>query len=35
MANDPRVLARLKVGEAYDVSYTEHLAMIVEKTAKR
>ncbi len=35
VANDPRVLARLKVGESYDVSYTEHLAMIVEKTAKR
>ena len=35
VTNDPRVLARLKVGEAYDVSYTEHLAMVVEKTAKR
>ena len=35
VAKDPRVLARLKVGESYDVSYTEHLAMIVEKTAKR
>jgi hypothetical protein len=35
VAQDPRVLARLKVGETYDVSYTEHLAMIVEKTAKR
>jgi hypothetical protein len=35
VAQDPRVLARLKVGESYDVTYTEHLAMIVEKTAKR
>ena len=35
VADDPRVLAQLKVGETYDVTYTEHLAMIVEKTAKR
>jgi hypothetical protein len=35
VAEDPRILARLKVGETYNVSYTEHLAMIVEKTAKR
>jgi hypothetical protein len=35
VAQDPRVLARLKVGESYDVTYTEHLAMIVEKTTKR
>ena len=35
VAHDPRVLARLKVGESYDLTYTEHLAMIVEKTAKR
>jgi hypothetical protein len=35
VAQDPRILARLKVGETYNVSYTEHLAMIVEKTAKR
>jgi hypothetical protein len=34
VAEDPRVLARLKVGETYNVSYTEHLAMVVEKTAK-
>jgi hypothetical protein len=34
-AQDPRILARLKVGETYNVSYTEHLAMVVEKTAKR
>jgi len=30
-----QILARLKVGETYNVSYTEHLAMVVEKTAKR
>jgi hypothetical protein len=35
VAQDPRILARLKVGETYNVSYTEHLAMVVEKTAKR
>ncbi len=35
VAEDPRILARLKVGETYNVSYTEHLAMVVEKTAKR
>jgi hypothetical protein len=35
VAQDPRILARLKVGETYNVSYIEHLAMVVEKTAKR
>jgi len=35
VAQDPRILARLKVGETYNVTYTEHLAMVVEKTAKR
>jgi hypothetical protein len=35
VAQDPRILARLKVGETYNVTYNEHLAMIVEKTAKR
>ena len=35
VAQDPRILARLKVGETYNVAYTEHLAMVVEKTAKR
>jgi hypothetical protein len=34
VAQDPRILAQLKVGETYNVSYTEHLAMVVEKTAK-
>jgi hypothetical protein len=35
VAQDPRILARLKVGETYNVAYTEHLAMVVEKTTKR
>jgi hypothetical protein len=35
VAQDPRILARLKVGETYDVTYYENLAMVVEKTAKR
>jgi hypothetical protein len=35
VAPDPRILARLKVGETYNVAYTEHLAMVVEKTTKR
>ena len=35
VAQDPRILARLKVGETYNVSYIEHLAMVVEKTTKR
>ena len=35
VAQDPRILAQLKVGETYNVSYIEHLAMVVEKTAKR
>ena len=35
VAQDPRILARLKVGETYNVTYNENLAMVVEKTAKR
>jgi hypothetical protein len=35
VAQDPRILAQLKIGETYNVTYNEHLAMIVEKTAKR
>ena len=35
VAQDPRILAQLKVGETYNVTYNEHLAMMVEKTAKR
>jgi hypothetical protein len=35
VAEDPRVLARLKVGETYDVSYTENLAVVVERPTKR
>ena len=35
VAEDPRILARLKVGSTYQVGYTEHLAVVVEKTAKR
>ena len=35
VAQDPRILARLKVGETYNVAYTENLAMVVEKTTKR
>ena len=35
VAQDPRILARLKVGETYNISYTEHLAVVVEKTTKR
>jgi hypothetical protein len=34
-AQDPRILARLKVGETYNVTYTEAVAVVVEKTAKR
>ena len=29
VAQDPRILAQLKVGETYNVSYTENLAMVV------
>jgi hypothetical protein len=35
VAQDPRILARLKVGATYNVTYTEHLAVVVEKTTKR
>lgn len=35
VAQDPRILARLKVGATYNISYTEHLAVVVEKTTKR
>ena len=34
MAQEPRVLARLKVGETYNVTYTENLAVAVEKQTK-
>ena len=32
--DDPRALARLKVGDTYNVSYTQALAVAVEKTSK-
>jgi hypothetical protein len=35
VANDPRILARLTVGETYNVTYYENLAMVVEKTTQR
>ena len=35
VAQDPRILAQLKVGETYNVTYNEHLAVVVEKTTKR
>jgi hypothetical protein len=35
VAQDSRILARLKVGATYNVTYTEHLAVVVEKTTKR
>jgi hypothetical protein len=35
VAQDPRILARLKVGATYNISYAENLAVIVEKTTKR
>ena len=35
VAEDPRVLARLKVGETYNVTYTENLAVAVEKAKPR
>jgi hypothetical protein len=35
VADDPRVLARLKVGETYNVTYTENLAVAVEKATPR
>ena len=34
VAQDPRVLARLKVGQTYNVTYTENLAVAVEKQTK-
>ena len=34
VAKDPRVLSRLKVGETYNVSYTENLAVAVDKQTK-
>ena len=33
VADDPRVLARLKVGETYRFTYTENLAVAVEKVS--
>jgi hypothetical protein len=35
VASDPRVLSQLKVGETYNVTYTENLAVAVEKATKR
>jgi hypothetical protein len=35
VAKDPRILARLTVGETYNVTYYENLAMVVEKTTQR
>src|SRR5262245_31164384 len=34
VSRDPRVLGQLKVGETYDVTYTEALAVAVEKAPK-
>jgi len=34
VAKDPRVLARLKVGETYDVTYTENLVVSLIKQTK-
>jgi hypothetical protein len=34
VAQDPRILARLKTGESYDVTYTEALAVAVQKAPK-
>jgi hypothetical protein len=35
VAKDPRILAQLKVGEVYKVTYTESLAVAVERMPKR
>ena len=35
VSDDPRVLSQLKVGETYDVSYTESLAVAVTKGPDR
>lgn len=35
VGEDPRILSQLKVGEAYNVTYTESLAVAVEKTFTR
>jgi len=35
MAQDPRVLSQLKVGETYNVTYIENLAVAVDKDTKR
>jgi hypothetical protein len=35
VSDDPRVLSRLKVGETYNVSYTESLAVAVTKAPGR
>ena len=32
--DDPRALARLKVGDTYNVSYTQALAVALEKASK-
>jgi len=34
MVEDPRILGQLKVGETYDVAYTEALAVRVKKGTK-
>ena len=34
VAEDPRVLSRVKVGETYDVTYTENLAVAVDKSTR-
>ena len=35
VAEDPRVLGRVKVGDTYDVTYTENLAVAVDKSTSR
>ena len=35
VAEDPRVLSRVKVGDIYDVTYTENLAVAVDKSPSR
>jgi hypothetical protein len=35
VAHDPQLLSRLKVGETYNVTYTENLAVVVDKATKR
>ena len=35
MAQEPQVLSQLKVGETYNVTYIENLAVAVDKDTKR